>query len=204
MSKSEADWCKKVEIWWLLRNMKDGTTFRTKTISWGENGDRGCIQCDMQLWGDEPYVRFYYTITRTNGEKKVMDYKSYLIKTPCHLGGYRYWFECPLIKSGVPCKRRVGILYEGGDYFGCRHCYELTYSSRKANKRYRFYPMFRVLELDQQIEKAYKKAKRYTYRGRPTKQRRKIARLDAEMFHYYRRFEAVEKGLEPYKKGRKK
>ncbi len=203
MSKSEADWCKKVEIWWLLRNMKDGTTYRSKTVSWGENGDRGSIGCDIQLWGDDPYVRFHYTITRTNGEKQEMDYKSYLIKTPCHLGGHRWWFECPLVKGGIPCKRRVGILYEGGDYFGCRHCYELTYSSRKANKRYKHYPLFRVLELEQDLEKAYEKAKRYTYRGRPTKKMRKIARINAEMSHYYRRFEATEKGLEARKKGRK-
>lgn len=203
MSKSEADWCKKIEIWWLLRNMKDGITFRSKTISWGENGDRGSIGCDVQLWEDDPHVRFHYTITRTSGEKQVMDYKARLVKTPCHLGGYRWWFECPLVKGGVPCNRRVGVLYQDGDYFGCRHCYELTYSSRKENRKYKYYPMFRVLELEGKIEKLYDKAKRYTYRGRPTKKRRKIMLLDQQMSHYYRRFENVEKGLESRKKGRK-
>jgi hypothetical protein len=36
-----------------------------------------------------------------------------------------------LVVSGSPCYRRVGKLYlpPGGRYFGCRHCYDLTYTS---------------------------------------------------------------------------
>ena len=46
-----------------------------------------------------------------------------------HLGGWRWWFTCPLIIGGNRCNRRVGKLYLPDDarYFGCRHCHELVY-----------------------------------------------------------------------------
>jgi hypothetical protein len=31
------------------------------------------------------------------------------------------------------CRRRVQKLYLGGEYFGCRHCYELSYQSRNED-----------------------------------------------------------------------
>jgi hypothetical protein len=51
--------------------------------------------------------------------------------TPLHLGGRRWWGICPLVVNGQACDRRVGKLYlpPGGRYFGCRHCYRLTYRS---------------------------------------------------------------------------
>jgi hypothetical protein len=189
MSKSEADWCKKIEIWWLLRDIKEKGGYKYTTVSWGENGSRGNISVQVSVWDEEKYARFIYTQTdNSTGEKKDFDYKVPIVETPCHLGGTRYWFKCSLYKSGQYCGRRVGVLYKDGDWFGCRHCYNLTYSSRKANKKYRYYPMFRVIELDAKIEKAYEKAKRYTYRGKLTKKRQKIEKLNAEAMYYYGRF----------------
>ena len=52
-------------------------------------------------------------------------------------GGKCWWFTCPLTVSGVACNRRAGKLYlpPGGRYFGCRHCYDLTYrSSQRAHQ----------------------------------------------------------------------
>ena len=51
--------------------------------------------------------------------------------TLCHFGGKRYWFVCPLRRGAVTCGRRVGKLYlpPRATYFGCRHCYDLTYRS---------------------------------------------------------------------------
>jgi hypothetical protein len=43
--------------------------------------------------------------------------------TPCHFGGERPWFICG------NCGRRVAVIYAGGKYFACRHCYDLTYTS---------------------------------------------------------------------------
>ena len=52
----------------------------------------------------------------------------------CNFGGYRWWFICPLVVNGNVCGRRVGALYLGGEeYFGCRHCYNLTYECQKES-----------------------------------------------------------------------
>src|SRR5262249_51545398 len=58
-----------------------------------------------------------------------LDYSVRLVTTPCHLGGVRWWFICPLSRNGVGCGRRVRKLYLCGKYFGCRHCHNLTYRS---------------------------------------------------------------------------
>lgn len=187
MSKQEAEWCKKVEIWWLLRDMKN-SSYKNTTISWGTDGEKGSVGCEVSLWGDEPYARFHYTQTdNTTGEKKDFDYKVPIVKTPCNFGGSRYWFKCSLYKSGVYCGKRVGVLYKDGDWFGCRHCYELTYSSRNANRGYKNYPLFRILELEMRAEKLYEKTRNATYRGKPTKKMKKLEKLYGEMYKHYPR-----------------
>jgi hypothetical protein len=83
------------------------------------------------------WVRVHYTITRWSGEKQDYDYKILLPTTPCNFGGVRYWFMCPLLINGRFCRRRVGKLYlpPGGQYYGCRHCYDLTYESSQENDK---------------------------------------------------------------------
>jgi hypothetical protein len=82
-----------------------------------------------------PWVRLSYTFTRTQGR---IDYKVCLQTTrPC-FGGLRWWFTCPLLRVRRPCNRRAGKLYlpPGGRYYGCRHCYDLTYQScQESDKR---------------------------------------------------------------------
>ena len=80
-------------------------------------------------------LRFSYSVAREGEEKESMDYKVQLVATPCRFGGRRYWFICPLSKDGRACGRRVARLYipPGGRYFGCRHCYELTYRSAQEH-----------------------------------------------------------------------
>jgi hypothetical protein len=54
-----------------------------------------------------------------------------LDRTHCHFGGLRYWFLCPRLQGGFPCRRRVRVLYlpPGSSLFGCRTCFNLTYRS---------------------------------------------------------------------------
>jgi hypothetical protein len=85
-----------------------------------------------------PYVRLYYTFTRT---QEHMDYTIRLQTTGLYVGGLRWWFTCPLLKSGSRCNHRVSKLYlpSGGRYYGCRHCYDLTYQScQESDKRVSF------------------------------------------------------------------
>ena len=99
------------------------------TDGWGEA--TGSIS--FRIWVEECVgeIRFQYTQTQGYiGEKEHIDYPVKLVATPCRYGGKRWWFICPLTKNGVACNRRTLKLYlGGGKYFGCRHCYNLTYES---------------------------------------------------------------------------
>lgn len=78
-----------------------------------------------------PWVRLYYTSTESGAK---CDYRIPLQTTAVYFGGHRWWYTCP----GQGCWRRVGKLYlpPGGLYFGCRHCYKLTYTSCQESHKY--------------------------------------------------------------------
>lgn len=84
------------------------------------------------------YLELRYTITKkSSDETGEMAYRVDLDRTSCNFGGFRYWFICPLIRKDIPCRNRVGKLYlpPGGKYFGCRQCYNLTYTSQKKHDK---------------------------------------------------------------------
>lgn len=108
-------------------------------MAWTRNGERtGSIGFVVSTARGDEYIRFQYTQTdRSSGEKTDLDYTVRLVSTPCHFGGRRWWFICPLIINGQPCIHRVGALYlAGGKYFGCRHCHNLTYESSKESHKF--------------------------------------------------------------------
>jgi hypothetical protein len=88
-----------------------------------------------------------------------------------------------LSRNGVYCGRRVAKLYEapGAVYFGCRHCYDLSYESRNESRLGRPGGLGYSLKLDCQIERLYGQIKRWTYRGRPTRRVRKLQALEQKM-----------------------
>src|SRR5262249_35112853 len=43
---------------------------------------------------------------RAPGSPEPRIYEVQLTTTPCHFGGWRWWFSCPLVVRGVPCNRR--------------------------------------------------------------------------------------------------
>ena len=133
---------------------------------------------------DDNYVQFQYTSTdRNTGEKTDYDYKVQLTTTPCNFGGVRYWFTCPLSRNGVYCGRRVGKLYKapGASYFGCRHCYNLSYESRNETRSGMFGAFGGVLRVERQMEELRSQINRWTYQGRPTRKVRKLHALEQSM-----------------------
>ena len=85
-----------------------------------------------------PWVRLYYTFTRT---QESIDYKIHLQTTRPSFGGLHWWFTCTLLRLRGPCQRRVAKLYLalGCRFYGCRHYYNLTYEScQESDKRLSF------------------------------------------------------------------
>jgi hypothetical protein len=110
---------------------------RSGSWHWQRRSVRGrkgsSVDYEVNTPADPPWVRLSYTLTATGED---LDYRVGLTTTAPHFGGLRWWFVCPLTVNGVPCGRRVGKLYLPGQYFGCRHCHELTYTSCQESHRY--------------------------------------------------------------------
>lgn len=88
--------------------------------------------------GDNWTFTLIYTVTRRDGGKQDVRLPIYLQTTEPRFGGTRWWFTCPLAVKGNSCRCRVGKLYlpPGGLYFGCRRCYDLTYTSCQESHKY--------------------------------------------------------------------
>ena len=135
--------CNRLEISFLKKQgfLEKGRLFRTGSIRWSIDGQEirsiG-IRVNLGMEGSWPghrnFLEFNYTITDSKtGEKTNCNYRADLVSTPCRFGGQRWWFLCPIVN----CDRRVGVLYlpYGGKYFGCRHCYDLTYESVQTHDK---------------------------------------------------------------------
>lgn len=163
-----------ISIYWLKKKeMLCG--FCNQEIIWSNQwGKTGSIGIQIKISEEEKFARLNYTITRrSSGEKNDFDYNVLIVTTPCNFGGKRYWFICPA--SG--CGRRVAKLYQGQDIFACRHCYNLTYTSRNENPTYRGFP-YKQITIDSKIDKLYERLKRRTYKGKPTKLMKRIIKLE--------------------------
>jgi hypothetical protein len=165
---------------------KGGSITWTRSNYGGETKSSiGIVSSLVPFGGGRPFVKLNYTLTRrSTGEKEDFDYKVYLSDSACNYGGVRWWFICPLVKSGRPCNMRVGVLYLGGDYFGCRQCYNLTYASKNEFKMARQYP-FSAITVERKAEALEQQIKRRYYGGKPTKKQRQLERL-------YSRLENIE------------
>jgi hypothetical protein len=175
MGKEEADYLKKIEMWWLKENgFLIG--YKSSSIVWSNRfADRkDSIGITVSTMDHDRYVRLCYTTTSYDGDKTDFDYKIRLTTTPCYFGGERYWFVCPLSTDDRYCGRRVGVLYKGGNYFGCRHCYDLTYMSKKVNRRHGMGPLFQGLALEERIADLEANIKTRYYGGKPTRKQRRL------------------------------
>lgn len=176
MAKTTVEDCKTVDMQWLKKHRYlDG--FKWGGIEWtnGYNGNKNSI--NIQVSTDELYIRFIYTQTDYySDEKSDMDYRFNLATTPCNYGGVRYWFVCGLYNRGIHCGRKVGVLYKppGEKWFGCRHCWDLSYDDRQQNRSGKYRALFKTLEMSLKAEKLEEKIKRRFWQGRPTRRYRRL------------------------------
>jgi hypothetical protein len=116
----------------------------------GIYGRGSCVWRDIQIGtitasldysvhtGDMKYPWVQLVYRRRRPKKEEVEYEIALQTTRPYFGGLRWWFTCPLITRGRACERRVGRLYlpPGARYYGCRHCYDLTYTSCQESHLY--------------------------------------------------------------------
>lgn len=99
---------------------------------WMKNGEKvAAITVKVEVG----QLRLVYNYRRNGSDWESLDYPVELQTTTCNYGGVRYWFTC----SAVGCGRRVAVLYLGGKFFACRHCYQLVYRSQRETKSDRGY-----------------------------------------------------------------
>lgn len=191
-NKTEADGLKQISTQ-ILKKYGYFSGRPSGLITWtsGWAGVKNSVRVEVSKLDDGGYLRIYYTQTNYDtNEKKEFDYKIPLTTTPCRYGGKRYWFRCPWNKNGKYCGRRVGTLYIDGDYFACRHCYNLTYSSRNA--RPHDVGFVSMLDLEAQRERV----KRTHYAGKPTKQYKKMLEMKERFYTSYTNL-ATKLGIDP-------
>lgn len=119
--------------------------------------------------GYYPELILTHEIEDDLGRKSTISYQVYTTQTRCNFGGERLWFMCPLGK----CRRRVGVLYFSGKYFGCRQCVGYEYDSKSLNYESSSAGFIALISA-QQLEE---KTKRYTWRGKDTRKMRRIRKL---------------------------
>jgi len=187
----EADFVKQLRIS-LLK--KEGYLNRSMAgiIRWGEGDETSSLRLESHMDEYHPYFRLFYAQIDTKGNRQAFDYKIFLHKTPCNYGGYRYWFMCPLPRSGMTCGRLSAVLYKAGNYFGCRRCHNLTYQCRKHNANSSLTFWFRSRKAMNKIEKLELKIKRQEYAGKVTSKQQKLDQA----------YNEVEGGLREFSKSR--
>lgn len=157
-------------------------TSRSGNVTWSRNGVvTSTISVFSTIFEEgEPKLSVDYTSSSTyQGQKEIEHYYQVkLVSQPCNFGGKRWYFTCPLTPGGLPCNRRVSVLYINNGILGCRHCHNLAYESQNRSGLYRYYDGgyvgigFKIDELEKRIKRPY-------YAGRPTRLQRQKERLIA-------------------------
>jgi hypothetical protein len=119
-----------------------GITDRAGSFEWRRGDEKepsASVSYRLTVGERNGTLRLLYSTKSSNAD---LDYSIQLVTTRCHLGGVRWWFICPLVTNGKVCNRRVRKLYLRGNYFGCRHCHKLAYTSSQESDG-RVYAMLR-------------------------------------------------------------
>lgn len=188
-----------LSVFWLRKHGYfdyDGYKSGGITWTWSLSGHSSSIGFSV-VTGDANYIDLRYALTpHDSDEKEHYDYRVQLVTTDCRYGGKRYWFVCPLVNNDMPCRRRVGKIYSppGAKYFGCRHCYDLTYDARQSHNK-RFDGLKRFFDAEKRLEKLHDRVKRKYYRGRPTKKYREYLSLLQQIEGHEPLLEAFMEGL---------
>jgi hypothetical protein len=130
---------------------------------------------------DQPYIRIWYTSSDTyDGVTKNFDYNVLLSSTPCHFGGIRWWFICPIYINGIACGRRVRKLYKLKDYFACRECHNLCYSIQNENHRWEMNGLLKTFRYSLRSNTLMDEISIYIYNGKITRKMQRFISLEQQ------------------------
>lgn len=184
MSKATCEAARKMPMTFLKEHRYlEPNSLRYGNIQWNINGEpTGSVGIIVSTHSDDMYVRIQCTHTdRYTDEKEDLDYRIRLTTTRPYFGGIRHWFICPLSVNGIPCMRRIGVMYLEGKYFGCRHCYDLAYYSQ-YDKIPACVGLFgEILRLEGQINEIESKSRVRFWKGRPTKRYARVLKKKRRM-----------------------
>lgn len=126
--KSTTESQHRIDIRWLKKQgyLRPGTT---GTLSWTQ-GDKQTGSINYRM--EEDRMILIYRYRPRNGDWESVEQVILFDYTTCNYGGHRAWFLCP------QCSKRVELLYNAGNYFFCRHCYNLTYASQQETEDGRY------------------------------------------------------------------
>ncbi len=103
------DWHRRGLLW-------DGAC---NTWWWSRGGERtGAITFRVS----EDTIKLVYSVDGVDASQQIRK-----VNTPCHYGGSRPWFECPV------CQNRTALLYMRFSRFACRKCQGISYSTQSGS-----------------------------------------------------------------------
>lgn len=113
------------------------------TCRWNEAGHVSSIHYELQRNPEDDSLafRFHYDVLAEGDEPaESLDYAVSVRTSRSFQGKTWYWFICPLVINGQPCRRRVRNLYflPASLYFGCPHCHDQMLRSLPDAKRMAF------------------------------------------------------------------
>ena len=109
----KAEQCRRIDIrhW-----RKGGYLGAGRTFSWSwTRGDESAGNISVAV--NSGSIRLNYTIDGRDASQTITT-----TTTPCHYGGSRPWFTCPV------CHDRAAVLYLRAGRFACRQCQRVSYS----------------------------------------------------------------------------
>lgn len=135
----------------------------SKSLIW--NKDQA-VSIISQINSQDAFIEILFRIPKSS---EVHINQIQLSTTPCFLGGKRYWFNCPSLRNGNLCNRRVSILYLNGITIGCRKCFDLLYESQFEKRRGSFWILDRFIRVSTYIDEKLHKRRTKFFKNRPSK-----------------------------------
>ncbi|MCX6753004.1 MAG: hypothetical protein NTW62_01495 [Candidatus Nomurabacteria bacterium] len=176
MTRYTVEQSKRIELSWLKsKNFLEG--YRSGNIKWSMNENpTGNINIVVDTFSEDPNIKLTYKIRKQREENWTdINFSLKMESLPCRFGGKKWFFICGLFKNNKYCGQRVRILYEAGNYFGCRKCANLSYESCNISGLAKQFG--RIVSFPE-IEKIREKAKRTHYNGKLTKKYLRYLRIE--------------------------